>query len=309
MKIGFIGLGKMGSQMVQRLMNDGHEVIVYDLDQSAVDSMVAEGAEAAIDQAHTVDMLHSSEDKAVIWLMIPHAFVRQTLEVLAPLLRTNDVVIDGGNSDYRDTVEHAKLLSESQVELVDVGTSGGVHGLKNGFSLMVGGSQAAVSHVESLFESLAQPGGYGHFGKTGAGHFTKMVHNGIEYGIMQSFAEGYRIIKEGPFENVDLAKLADVWQHGSINESFLNGLIQTMLARDPELTNVEGVVAESGEARWTLETAQELGIATPAIQASLDVRLASQAGETNYATKFLAQLRNEFGGHAVNTDSEASDGK
>jgi len=167
---------------------------------------------------------------------------------------------------------------------------------------MVGGSDAAVATIDPILQALAQKDGYGHFGKTGAGHFTKMVHNGIEYGVMQAFAEGYRIVKEGPFENVDMGKLAGVWQHGSINESFLNGLIEKMLNHDVELEAVEGFVKESGEARWTLETAKQLGIDTPVIQAAFDVRLASQKGKINYGTKFLAQLRNEFGGHAINRE-------
>ncbi len=297
MKIGFIGLGKMGSQMVQRIMQDGHGVIVYDLNPDAVNTMVEEGAEAAIDYSHMIDELG---DNPVIWLMIPHKFVGPTLEKLKPLLSARSIVIDGGNSDYRDTLQHAQMLAESDIELVDVGTSGGVHGLKNGFSMMVGGSESAVDTIDPLLQALAQPQGYARFGKTGAGHFIKMVHNGIEYGAMQAYAEGYRIIKEGPFADVDLGKLAGVWQHGSVNESFLNGLIEGMLIRDPDFRGVDGAVAESGEARWTLETANDLGISAPVIQSALDVRVASQSGETNYATKFLAQLRNEFGGHAVN---------
>lgn len=301
MKIGFIGLGKMGSQMVQRLLNDGHEVIVYDLNQEAVGAMVAEGAVAAHDYAHMVSEL---QDNPSIWLMIPHQFVSPTIDELKLVLGSGSILIDGGNSDYRDTLQHAETLASSEIQLVDVGTSGGVHGLEHGFSMMVGGDIKSVQAIEPILQSLAQPQGYGHFGRTGAGHFIKMVHNGIEYGAMQAYAEGYRIIKEGPFEDVNLGKLAEVWQHGSINESFLNGLIEDMLKRDPELSGVEGVVAESGEARWTLETAAELGITTPVIQSALDVRVASQAGETNYATKFLAQLRNEFGGHAINTDKK-----
>jgi len=291
--------------MVQRILNDGHEVVVYDLSDTAVSEMVNEGAEAAHDYEHMVSLLAESDSTKALWLMIPQQFVAETIEQLQPLLGVGDIIIDGGNSDYRNTLQHAEKLATTDIELIDVGTSGGVHGLENGFSMMVGGSPSSVQTIEPVLQSLAQPQGYGHFGKTGAGHFTKMVHNGIEYGAMQAYAEGYRIIKEGPFENVDLGKLAEVWQHGSINESFLNGLIERMLKRDPEFTGVDGIVAESGEARWTLETAAELGIATPVIQSSLDVRVASQAGETNYATKFLVQLRNEFGGHAINNDKKA----
>ncbi len=300
MKIGFVGLGKMGSQMVQRLMGDGHEVVVYDVNHDAVEAMVAHGAEAAADYS---ELVSKTGDKPTIWLMIPHQFVTKTMEELMTVLPEGSIIIDGGNSDYRQTLKHQELLAPGNIELIDVGTSGGVHGLKNGFSMMVGGSQESLDTTRSLFVTLAQKDGWAHLGRTGAGHFTKMVHNGIEYGIMQAYAEGYRIIKEGPIEDIDLGELAGVWQHGSINESFLNGLIENMLRRDPEFKGVEGYVSESGEARWTLETAKELGIETPVIQASLDVRVDSQQGNINYATKFLAQLRNEFGGHAINKES------
>jgi len=301
MKAGFIGLGKMGAQMVQRLLKDGHDIVVLDVNQEAVASMVDVGATAATD---TADMASQLGTGAVVWVMIPEQFVEDELHKIVDNFATGTVVVDGGNSDYRNTIAHAAALNDKGISLVDVGTSGGVHGLANGFSMMVGGDKQSVDQVAPLIESLAQKDGWGHFGPVGTGHFTKMVHNGIEYGAMQAYAEGYRIIKEGPFENVDLGKLADVWQHGSINESFLNGLIAGMLKEDGELSGAEGYVHESGEARWTLETAKELGIDTPVIQAAFNVRLASQQGDINYATKFLAQLRNEFGGHAVNKQAD-----
>lgn len=300
MKIGFIGLGKMGSQMVQRLLTDGHEVVVYDVNQDAVNAMVDEGALPAVDYA---DLAGQLGEQPIVWVMIPSQFVTDTLTELSSVLAEDSIVIDGGNSDYRDTIKHSSMLADNKISMVDVGTSGGIHGLENGFSMMVGGSDSSVTTIEPILQSLAQKDGYGHFGESGAGHFTKMVHNGIEYGIMQAYAEGYQLLKEGPFDNIDVAKVASVWQHGSINESFLNGLIERMLTADPELSGVDGFVKESGEARWTLETAQENGISMPVTQAALDVRVASQQGETNYATKFLAQLRNEFGGHAINKES------
>jgi len=299
MRIGFIGLGKMGSQMVKRIIDAGHEVVVSDVNTEAVQAMVAIGAVASVD---TQDMVNKLGDSAVVWVMIPHEFVTTTLDALALSLSQGSIVIDGGNSDYRDTLKHRENLQTNGIELVDVGTSGGIHGLVHGFSMMVGGSTDAVAVIDPILQSLAQTGGYGHFGRTGAGHYTKMVHNGIEYGAMQALAEGYRLIKEGPFENVDLAKLASVWQHGSINESFLNGLVEQMLTVDPDFEGVEGYVKESGEARWTLESAKEQGIDMPVTQAAFDVRIASQNGTTNYATKFLARLRNEFGGHAINKE-------
>ena len=299
MNLGFIGLGKMGSQMVKRILDASHNVVVYDINKEAVQAKVDQGAAAASDYN---DLVSKLGDRPAIWLMIPQQFVSSEMEKLAETLPEGSVVIDGGNSDYRNTLNNAEFLAGHGVELVDVGTSGGVHGLEHGFSMMVGGSEDAVQYVTPVLEALAQEKGWARFGRTGSGHFTKMVHNGIEYGTMQAYAEGFRIIREGPFENVDLGELAGVWQHGSINESFLNGLIENMLRRDPEFSGVDGFVSESGEARWTLETAKDLGIDTPVIQAALDVRVASQNGQTNYATKFLAQLRNEFGGHAINKE-------
>lgn len=301
MKIGFIGLGKMGSQMVKRIIDAGHEVVVSDVDISVVTAMKQIGA---ISSKNNQDLIKQLGEKPVIWLMIPHQFVSKSIEELSQMLPDGSIIIDGGNSHYVDTLKHAEILSLKGIELIDVGTSGGIHGLSHGFSMMVGGPHEAVMRIDPILQSLAQENGYGHVGKTGSGHYTKMVHNGIEYGAMQALAEGYRLIKEGPFEQVDLAKLAGIWQHGSINESFLNGLVEKMLTVDPEFEGVDGYVKESGEARWTLEAAQELGIETPVIQAAFDVRLASQQGQINYATKFLARLRNEFGGHAINKELE-----
>jgi len=301
MKIGFIGLGKMGSQMVQRIIDAGHEVVVRDVNEEAMQSMVKIGAIASIDNK---DLSEKLGDSPIVWVMIPHEFVATTLEALTTTLPKNSIIIDGGNSDYRDTLRHQEILKEYGIELIDVGTSGGIHGLAHGFSMMVGGSTDSVGTIDPILIALAQPSGYGHFGRTGSGHFVKMVHNGIEYGAMQALAEGYHLIKQGPFEDVDLAKLAGVWQHGSINESFLNGLVEKMLTVDPEFKGVEGYVKESGEARWTLETANDFNIDMPVTQAAFDVRLASQQGKINYATKFLARLRNEFGGHAINKEKK-----
>ena len=185
--------------------------------------------------------------------------------------------------------------------LLDVGTSGGVWGYKNGFSMMAGGDKTVFSSIEPALKTLAQPSGaYDHFGSSGSGHYVKMVHNAIEYGMMESLAEGYRMLKEGAYENIDLAAAGEVWQHGSVVTSWLNELSQSALSENPELKGIDGFVAESGEARWTLETAKEMGIPLPAIQTAFDVRLASQKGETNFATKLLAAMRNKFGGHQIN---------
>jgi 6-phosphogluconate dehydrogenase len=298
MKIGFIGLGKMGSQMVTRLANDHHDVVVYDMNADAARAITGRGVTPATDYA---DLARRLGDKPIVWLMIPAAAVDETLLRLTEVLPAGSIVIDGGNSDWRDTVDRANACDEKQVQLVDVGTSGGLMGLEHGFSMMVGGPVVAFQRIEPLIRSLAAKDGYKHFGATGSGHFIKMVHNGIEYGIMQSYAEGYNLLRETrDFPRLDLAAISDVWQHGSIISSSLNGMIGQVIKSSPELAGVDGYVAESGEGRWTLETAQSQGIEMPALEAALDVRTASQQGTTSFGTKLLAALRNTFGGHKVN---------
>jgi 6-phosphogluconate dehydrogenase len=297
MKLGFIGLGKMGGQMVTRLVAAGHNVVVTDLDTAAVAAAVAAGAEGAVDRAELVGKLG---DPAIVWLMIPAQFVDTELEALLGLLPAGSIVIDGGNSDFRLTRQRAKLCQSRQIQLVDVGTSGGILGLEKGFSMMIGGDKAAVDTIEPIIEALAQPDGWHYFGESGSGHYIKMVHNAIEYGLMESYAEGYRMLKDGPYKQLDLAAAGAIWQHGSIIGSLLNDLAVQALRENPELDGIDGFVAESGEARWTLEAAAEANVAMPAVQAALDVRLASQTGQTNFATKLLAALRNKFGGHQIN---------
>jgi 6-phosphogluconate dehydrogenase len=297
MKLGFIGLGKMGSQMVVRLIKAGHEVIVTDLNQSAVDLSVGQGAIAATNRE---DLVSKLDAPAVVWLMIPSQLVDPEIDALLTLLPKGSIIIDGGNSDYRLTRERATKCTAVGIELVDVGTSGGVLGLEQGFSMMIGGDAQAVATVEPALQALAQPDGYKHLGAHGAGHFTKMVHNAIEYGMMEAYAEGYRLLREAGYPDLDLAAVADVWQHGSIIASSLNHITGQALQANPQLDGIEGFVAESGEARWALETAKDHQIELPVIQASFDVRLRSQQGTTNFATKLLAAMRNIFGGHALN---------
>lgn len=298
MNIGIIGLGKMGQQIVARLVKAGHSVVALDSNSSAQDHAKGLGAAVVRNRQELVEKLGSP---AVVWLMIPAVAVQDEVEALLPLMQSGDIIIDGGNSDYRQTRERATMAAAAGVQLVDVGTSGGVHGLRDGFSLMVGGEATAVATATPILEALAQPQGWHHFGPAGAGHFVKMVHNGIEYGLMQAYAEGYEILKENRiYPELDLAAVANVWQHGSIVDSHLNQLAAEILKRDQSLEGIEGVVAESGEARWTVETAQDAGIATPVITASLEVRVQSQQGKTSYATKLLSALRNAFGGHALN---------
>ena len=300
MKIVIVGLGKMGSQIAKKLQSAGHEIWGVVIDPLQIPELAEQGIHASLDRKEALGFF--AGERATVWLMIPADVVDPELEAWLELLPQNSVMIDGGNSDYRLTRVRAAKAAEKGVHLVDVGTSGGVHGLTNGFSMMIGGEQTAYEHVEPFLKVLSEPSGaYHYFGASGSGHYVKMVHNGIEYGIMQSLAEGYRMLEEGPFKgHIDLAAAGEVWQHGSVITSWLNELTAEALAENPKLEGIEGFVAESGEARWTLETAAELGIPLPAIQAAFDVRLRSQQGDTNYATKLLAAMRNKFGGHTIN---------
>ncbi len=298
MKVGFIGLGKMGSQMVTRLIEGGHEVVATDRNQETIQLAVEQGAVAAADRDELVGKLGSP---AVVWLMIPSQAVSDELAALLPLLPAGSIVIDGGNSDFRETRTHAATCLAAGVHLMDVGTSGGVLGLKDGFSMMIGGDPDVFKTIEPLIKALAQPNGYRYFGSPGAGHYVKMIHNAIEYGMMESYAEGYRLLKDGTdYPELDLAAIADVWQHGSIIASMLNGLVADIFAENPTLEGIDGYVAQSGEAKWTLEAATKQQIDMPAVQASLDVRSASEQGNITFATKLLAAMRNAFGGHKLN---------
>lgn len=299
MKLGLIGLGKMGLQITTRLINDGHEVVVMDLATAAVESAVAQGATAADTREDLVEQLEGAET-LVVWLMIPSGFVEAEIEAWTRLLPAGSIIVDGGNSDFRQTMKRASAARTRGLELVDVGTSGGILGIKDGFSMMVGGSDAAVAVVTPVMVSLAQVNGWAHFGPTGTGHYIKMIHNGIEYSVMEAYAEGYRLLKDGPAKDIDLARVAAVWQHGSIIASGLNGLVAEVLSANPDLTGVSGYVAENGEADWTLETATAADIAMPALQVAIDVRAATHEGAVHFGTKLLAALRNAFGGHPVN---------
>jgi 6-phosphogluconate dehydrogenase len=299
MKIAVAGLGRMGMQIARKLAEDGHEVIAHNRSRDPVDIAVTYGTTAAYTKE---DVVKAFDGKSfVLWIMVPADVVDAELDTWLTLMPKGSTIIDGGNSDYRLTRERAKKVADAGLFLLDSGTSGGVWGYQNGFSMMVGGPDEAFEAVEPIFKTLALPtGAYNHFGPSGSGHYVKMVHNAIEYGMMESLAEGYRMLKEGPFNGLDLAAAGEVWQHSSVVTSWLNELSRQALAENPELEGVEGYVAESGEARWTLETADELGIPMPSIQAAFDVRLASQKGEVNFATKLLSAMRNKFGGHTLN---------
>ena len=298
MRIGFVGLGKMGSQIVQKLLSEEHEIVVTDVSEDAIKASVSMGAIGAKSPEELISLLPG---RPVVWLMIPDTFVGETVATYRELLPPGSILIDGGNSFFRDTIERGKTLADKQIDYLDVGTSGGIMGLANGFSLMVGGKSDAVSYIEPILDVLARPhGGYTHLGPSGSGHYVKMVHNGVEYGMMQAYAEGYDLLRYGPVENLDLAAIAKVWQQGSIVSSTLNQLTSEILEQNPELDGIDGYVADSGEGRWTKETAQTSKIPTPALDAALHVRQDSQNGNVYFATKLLAAMRNKFGGHVIN---------
>lgn len=299
MKIAISGLGRMGGQIARKLHDGGHEVIAHNRSPEKVDEAKAYGAAPAYSDQDVVDAFGG--EPVVLWLMIPHEVIDAKLDEWLQILPAGSIVIDGGNSDYRGDKLRANRAEEVGCKLVDIGTSGGVWGIKNGFSMMVGGDKLAYETIIPALDTLAEPnGGHQHFGEVGSGHYVKMVHNAIEYGMMQSLAEGYQMLKEGPYKDIDLAAAGDVWQQSSVVTSWLNDLTREALHDNPAMDGISGVVKESGEARWTLESAKELGITLPAIQASLDVRVASQQGKISFATKLLAAMRAKFGGHDIN---------
>ena len=298
MKIGVIGLGKMGKQIVARLLADKHEVLVISSQQQSLDQAQELGASVANDAA---DLVHGLGGDPLIWIMIPASAVENQLAALIDLMPRGGVIIDGGNSDYRETKRRALRASERGVILLDVGVSGGLLGLEHGFSIMVGGDKSAVDRLEPLFASLSVPSGWGYFGSAGAGHFTKMIHNAIEYGQMEALAEGYRFLKEsGDYPGLNLAEVALVWQHGSIIASQLNQIVGQELRRNPELTGIDGYVGTSEEPEWALQRAKEIQMPLPVVEAAVAVRLASAQGSVNFGTKLLATLRHSFGGHPFN---------
>ena len=299
MQIAISGLGRMGGQIARKLHDGGHSVVAHNRSPEPVDEAARYGATPAHTKQAVIDAFGGQP--VTLWIMLPAEVIDRELDDWLTLLPQGSVIIDGGNSDYRGDGARAERARAAGSQLLDIGTSGGVWGISNGFSMMVGGDAAAYQSLVPALDTLAQPrGGHAFFGLAGSGHYVKMVHNAIEYGMMESLAEGYRMLREGPYKELDLAKAGDVWQQSSVVTSWLNDLTRQALHENPQMDGISGVVAESGEARWTLETAKELGIPLPAIQTSFDVRLASQAGEVNFATKLLAAMRNKFGGHNIN---------
>jgi 6-phosphogluconate dehydrogenase len=334
MQIGMVGLGRMGLNLSRRLMRNGHDVVAHDLNPEAVRAL---GEEGATEAASLADLASELKTPRAVWLMVPASAVAPTLEQLVPLLSTDDVVVDGGNSYYRDDVERAASLAERGIHLVDVGTSGGVYGLDRGFCLMIGGADEPVARLEPIFETLAPgvgsaprtPGregsvrpdtaeaGYLHCGPSGAGHFVKMVHNGIEYGLMAAYSEGLNVLRHAnagaerrvadaetaPLADarfyrydLDVARIAEVWRRGSVVASWLLDLTADELAADPELAGFEGRVSDSGEGRWTVQAAVDEGVPVPVLSAALFERFASQ-GNDEFANRVLSAMRRAFGGH------------
>ena len=298
MKIAISGLGKMGSQIARKLTEGGHVVIAHNRSPEPIKEAVGGGAIGAFTKEDVISAFGG--DNPIIWIMIPADIIDAELDNWLSILPAKSIIIDGGNSDYRGDAARAERAREKDITLLDIGTSGGVWGYERGFAMMVGGDKSAYMNLIPALDTLANPGGgHDHFGPSGAGHYVKMVHNAIEYGMMESLAEGYQMLKEGPYKDIDLASAGDVWEKNSVITSWLNDLTRQALHENPLMEGIDGVVAESGETRWTLETAKELNISLPSIQASFDVRLASQNGNTSFATKLLAAMRNKFGGHNI----------
>lgn len=298
MDLAMVGLGKMGMNMATRLARGGHRVVGYARTDATVKEAIKLGAEGAYTLEEVVSKLTAPR---IVWLMIPAGQVtHDTVQHLSTLLEEGDIVIDGGNSNYKDSVLHAEMLEPKRIEFVDCGTSGGIWGLTEGYSLMIGGKPEVVEKLRPIFETLA-PGpdkGWGHVGPHGAGHYVKMVHNGIEYGMMQAFAEGFSILKAKKEFGMDLAQISHIWQHGSVVRSWLLDLAARALDEDTELTDIKPWVADSGEGRWTVFESIDLDVPAPVITLALQMRFASR-DEENYTARMLAALRNQFGGHAI----------
>jgi 6-phosphogluconate dehydrogenase len=300
MELAMIGLGKMGANMTSRLLRGGHRIVVYDLNEAAIQKAAAEGAIGAHSFAELVQTLSAPR---AVWLMVPSGEpTEQTLLTVAELLSPGDTIIDGGNSNYKDSIRRAALLQERGLHFVDVGTSGGIWGITEGYSMMVGGDQAAVARLNPIFETLAPAAdkGWGYVGPHGAGHFVKMVHNGIEYGLMQAYAEGFELMKKKRELNLDLPQIAEIWRNGSVVRSWLLDLTADALKENPTLDGIAAYVTDSGEGRWTMVEAIDLAVSIPVISMALQRRFRSRE-DAPFSDKLLAAMRNQFGGHAIKT--------
>jgi 6-phosphogluconate dehydrogenase len=294
MRLAMIGLGKMGYNMTLRLLGGGHEVVAVDRNLDVARELAGKGAMFAESTADAISKLTAPR---VAWAMVPAQVTDAVIQELGDRLAKGDIVIDGGNSNWKDSRARAERLAQKGIHFCDAGTSGGVWGLKNGYCLMVGGPPEAVKLCEPIFTTLAPPGGYAHVGPAGAGHYVKMVHNGIEYGLMQAYAEGFEIMKTSPYK-LDLERIASLWGQGSVVRSWLLELLAAALEHDPDLKAIRGWVEDSGEGRWTVQASIDQSVPAPVITASLQMRFRSRQ-EESYGAKILAALRNQFGGHAV----------
>jgi 6-phosphogluconate dehydrogenase len=301
MQLGLIGLGKMGGNMAERLRLGGHQVVGFDFNAEAVARLAASGN---VGVATLDELARKLEGRKAIWIMVPQGKpVDDTIAKLLPHLNPGDILIDGGNSNYKDTMRRHDEIGASGFQFVDVGTSGGIWGLKEGYSMMIGGDKDPVEYLRPIFQTLAPAPdqGWGHVGPGGAGHFVKMIHNGIEYGMMQSYAEGFTIMETKKELGLDLPQISQIWRFGSVVRSWLLDLAADALAKNPRLDGLEAFVEDSGEGRWTVIEAIDLNVSAPVITASLMRRIRSRE-ENNFTDRMLAVMRNEFGGHAVKKD-------
>jgi 6-phosphogluconate dehydrogenase len=295
MELGIIGLGRMGANMSERLVQGGHRVVTYDRSPEAIQRSVDKGALGAHSLADFVKQLTPPR---VIWLMVPSGDpVDTTIEQLLPNLSQDEIIIDGGNSYYKDSIRRAEKLKQLSIHFVDVGTSGGIWGLQEGYCLMIGGEKERVDQLEPIFKTLAPENGFAYVGGSGAGHFVKMVHNGIEYGMLQAYGEGFEMLKASQFD-FDLAKISHLWNQGSVVRSWLLELAENAFQKDPQLSSIKGYVEDSGEGRWAVREAVEREIPASVLTLSLFARFASRQDDS-FSAKVIAALRNEFGGHAV----------
>jgi 6-phosphogluconate dehydrogenase len=301
MQLGLIGLGKMGGNMAERIRLGGHQVVGFDFSAEAVKKLTDSGN---VGVSSLEDLAKNLKGRKAIWIMVPQGKpVDDTIAKLEPLLNPGDILIDGGNSNYKDSMRHHAEVTAKGFQFVDVGTSGGVWGLKEGYSMMIGGDDDPVEYLRPIFETLAPAPnkGWGHVGPAGSGHFVKMIHNGIEYGMMQAFAEGFTIMEQKKEFHLDLASVAQIWRYGSVVRSWLLDLTADALTKNPTLEGLEAWVEDSGEGRWTVIEAIDLNISAPVITESLLRRIRSRE-ENNFTDRMLAIMRNEFGGHAVKKD-------
>lgn len=299
MTLGIIGLGKMGVAIAHRVLKESNKVVGYD-------TQLEQMQEAQVIGVQTVDRPEEIPAQVdAVWIMVPAGnTVDVVLEQLKPVLKPGMILVDGGNSKFTDSIRRAEALAQKDIFFLDCGTSGGVHGKEDGFCLMVGGQVSAFSTMEPIFRAIAAPDGYAYLGPSGTGHYVKMIHNGIEYALLQAYAEGFHLLKDGAFKDLSLERIADLWNHGSIIRSWILHLLHDVLKRDTDFKKISGFVAESGMAKWTVEQAEKAHVPVPLIKESLAMRYWSQKTGGNFATKLVALLRHEFGGHPIKKASD-----